>query len=469
MSLGEIRNPITNLTFELQLKGCGRSPFSRGFDGRAVLRSSIREFLVSEAMHHMNVPTTRALSVIATGETVTRPWYATTSEDARTGPEGPLIKYPPNMMKKEPGAVVCRVAPSFLRFAHLELFAIRGEFKELLQLADFVCLREFPSLLIMPLPERYIELYRQVVRANAALVVDWLRVGYVQGNMNSDNTCLAGRTIDYGPFGWMEAYEPKYQPFTSDRDGKFAFILQPSAMQININVLGEKAFVDLVREAFKLVEPNASEDDVNVQIQALYNIANEEFPSTFWKSYDEMKRRKLGLVSFKTSDGEDAELWKTLEELLIISKADYTMFFRELAIVADSVSPEDALYGIEVSFNSIGGQSDVEFRRKWCAWLERYAARIKREGPLWSHPSQRIESQNQSNPKYVPRNWMLVLAYENAEKGDFSLVRELQDLFSDPYAQNETEEQAKARLKWYMKTPTWARNMPGVTFMSCSS
>jgi uncharacterized protein YdiU (UPF0061 family) len=186
MSLGELRISDEN-TMELQLKGCGRSPFSRGFDGKAVVRSSIREFLASEAMHHLNVSTTRALCVIGTGDVVRRPWYDVTSDDVENqDDESPLPskgKYPPNVMKTEPGAVVCRVSKSFLRFGHLELFGIRKEAKELIMLADYVCHREFPCLLSLPVPERYVELFREITKANAELVVDWLRVGYVQGSM----------------------------------------------------------------------------------------------------------------------------------------------------------------------------------------------------------------------------------------------------------------------------------------------
>lgn len=158
------------------------------------------------------------------------------------------------MLLREPGAILCRVSPSFLRFGHLELFAKRGELKELLQLADYVCFRDYPHLLglspgdatMLPdeisqgssSPERYVELFRCVAKRTSELVANWLRVGYVQGNMNSDNTLLAGRTLDYGPFGWLERFDPLYQPFTSDGAGNFAFMRQPTAMGVNVRVLG---------------------------------------------------------------------------------------------------------------------------------------------------------------------------------------------------------------------------------------
>lgn len=209
----------------IYITGCGRSPYSRGFDGKAVLRSSVREYLVSEAMHYLNIPTTRALSLIGTGESVQRAWYPDNSSSRSQSDEisesndnvfstlkqQNVRKYAPNRLFDEPGAIVCRVSRSFLRFTHLEIFAKRQEFKELVEMADFVCFREFPHLLDVKIesenesphsrklttgpPTRYIELFREITKNNAKLVSEWLRVGYVQGNMNSDNTCLAGKII----------------------------------------------------------------------------------------------------------------------------------------------------------------------------------------------------------------------------------------------------------------------------------
>lgn len=255
---------------ELQLKGGGRSPCSRGFDGRAVLRSCTREFLVSEAMHHLGIPSTRALSIIATGEPVTRAWYLANSSAnayAEPVPGGPqnMPKFPPDRLFREPGAVLCRVSRSFLRFGHLELFGMRKEYKELIRMADYVCFKEYPHLLSigeastagssvaceniasvqlpksLPTgsPQRYVSLYRAVAYRSAALIANWLRVGYVHGNMNSDNCLLSGSGLDYGPFGWMEGYNRDYQPFTTDVSGDFRFCNQANAMQLNVVVMGK--------------------------------------------------------------------------------------------------------------------------------------------------------------------------------------------------------------------------------------
>ena len=462
MSLGELRVDAET-SYELQLKGCGRSPFSRGFDGKAVIRSSIREFLASEAMYHLNVSTTRALCVVGTGDRVERPWYEATSgsssedEVVRRPMSG---KYPPNVIKSEPGAVVCRVSQSFLRFGHLELFAIRGEFKELIELADYVCLREFPHLLNKEVPERYVEMYREVVKSNAELVADWIRVGYVQGNMNSDNTCLHGRTIDYGPYGWVEAYDPRYQPFTSDRDGKFSFLLQPQAMQVNVHVLGERAFVPLIQEVSKLAELN--ENETNSYIEELYKVATEGFQQYFFSAFDEVRRKKLGFLGFSNTNQEDMNMWTTLHSLLQKSKADYTIFFRELSYAADSKSSDDAFLKILPSFYAdISGEE----KAAWIRWIDTYLKRIELE----TMPRElRLQLQLSANPKYVLRNWMSVLAYEHAEKGDFSVVKEILEILTDPYALQE-QFSSETKRKWYSKTPSWAQSMPGCSFFACSS
>eukprot|EP01032_Pedospumella_encystans_P017719 gene17719-20186_t len=442
---------------ELQLKGCGRSPFSRGFDGRAVLRSSVREYLVSEAMYHLGVPTTRALSLVSTGMEIARPWYAATSTCNNYTPPQPTInnssiphtaptssnascitplrKFAPDYLLREPGAVLCRVSRSFLRVGQLELFAMRREYEELTQLADFVCFREFPELLkigespgvkvdritgevsaaegvgnadagtvppttngsstsnseasllfdtmdnstaVAPTtttttattatttttdsttkvpalpeslvpgpPERYVEMFRLIAQRNAALVADWLRVGYVQGNMNSDNTLLAGRTIDYGPYGWMERYDPLYQPFTTDRAGNFAFSRQPAAMGLNVGVLGETTIAPLVQHVY-MTNVQAGRTPLHTlehYLDQVTHIFEVEYAQCFGQAYDEVKRRKLGLFAFdsgakttaeeSTCTTEDQQLWLDLELLMAASDVDFTILFRELGKVAE--------------------------------------------------------------------------------------------------------------------------------------
>ena len=570
MAIGEVVNGVGE-RFELQLKGCGRSPFSRGFDGRAVLRSSVREYLVSEAMHHLGVPTTRALSLVTTGMKIRRPWYAPTAELAQmaadeAGGQQPFApnRFSPDRMTTEPGAVVCRVSPSFLRVAQLELFAVRKEYEQLAQLANFACMREFPHLLSLypdckpsadltptqhspvtmttehavasltqeqiktPGPaRRYVEMFRCVARGNARLVAEWLRVGYTQGNMNSDNTLLAGRTLDYGPYGWVEQYDPYYQPFTSDTDGKFAFSRQPQAMAVNMAVLAERTIVPLVRYCCQQRSSGGREDEEEEEDEAalvaeVAGIAQNEFNSFFWAAYTDIIRRKLGLSSSTPTStagtgtagaaaGEaDVALWSSLHRLMEATKVDFVLFHRLLARAADAPSELEAWRGLSeacydrqlfdmvlqhladkpsasatsssskvVEVSDSASNSDrpsISLGEAWSSWLQSYLRRIREEG---RDPAERRLEQDLANPKYVLRNWMAILASERAAQGDHSLVHELQELFLDPYGQQEDREReggegggcevSRRRSQWYQKTPIWARQMPGCEFFSCSS
>jgi len=588
--------------FELQLKGCGRSPYSRGFDGRAVLRSSVREFLVSESMFHLGVPTTRALSIIGTGQEIRRPWYAATSTgnlyeqelqaaraEGKTNAALPG-KFSPDTLLREPGVVLCRVARSFLRFGQMELFGLRGkeELPQLVALADYACFREFPHLLevgVLPTkisydsdddnkreraesveatttptttttaattaaattssdapglpdrlpamggPERYVELYRCVAYRTANLVAQWLRVGYVQGNMNSDNTLLGGRTIDYGPYGWLEKFDPYYQPFTSDTEGKFAFIRQPTAMQVNVQVLGESTFVPLVKHAYMYANEyagysgaseadaasaatasaTASSKSLEAYLAEVRSIAETEFATFFLSAYNDVKRRKLGLVSFDHTREADAALWDDCEKLMYKSQCDFTIFYRLLGQVAESfgssaagsvtatatsapagVAPpvvEDALNVIlaPAFYDEEKVMDDTE-ENEWLDWLKRYHERIIAETHSCNSSSSRdkidisdkmtIEErrrmQDAANPKYVLRNWMATLAYEKAagvsetspagdsNQSDYSVIEELMRVLAQPYAEQSPDTEAK----WFRKTPTWAQKLPGVEFMS---
>eukprot|EP01035_Chromulina_nebulosa_P019362 gene19362-25228_t len=419
MALGEVKGKLS--TYEIQLKGCGRSPFSRGFDGKAVLRSSIREFLASEAMHHLGVPTTRALALLETNEIVKRPWYGDTSSNR--DPYSPKkSKYPPNILIPEPGAILCRVSKSFLRLTHIDLHIQRSEFTELMEMIDFICLREYPHLFDINnslkdkdcdgiraitdigLPDRYIKLYKEVTYNNAKLVALWQSVGYVQGNMNSDNTLFAGRTIDYGPFGWLEKYDPFYQPFTSDPSGNFAYIRQPTAMGVNM--------ADI-----------------------------------------------------------DGPLWSQLELLMYRSGSDYIILFRLLSKVATCTDVESAYEFIIQSFYDINKVKDsldksinnnMVTKGDWIEWIQNYHKRLQNDS---LSKDERVTIQNKANPKFVLRNWMSVLAYEKAEDGDYSVLHEIARVLENPY----DEQSDEISNKWFQKTPQWATDMPGCTFMSCSS
>ena len=501
---------------ELQLKGAGRSPFSRNFDGKAVLRSCIREFLASEAMHHLRVPSTRALSIVGSGAQVRRAWYVgATSEAMKTGSyEGRMSRpsgggFPPDRMNVEPGAVMCRVSPSFIRVAQIELFAQRGEVAELVRLADLACHREFPHLLdradctnaavdpkmaldadlkspLVPpwsvgSPRRYVELFRCICEATSALVVDWLRVGYVQGNMNSDNILIGGRTLDFGPFAFMERYDPLFQPFTSDADGKFAFMRQASAMSVNMLTLAESIAV-LVDAKSK--EAGLAPAAASALQQELQSIAKNEFVSSFQTKFNEMRGMKLGLAAFGQQGEEDQALWRDLEMLMYKSGqagggVDYTIFFRELAKVAAGDGRADldvgeALSVLQPSFydrlpsSSESGEKDGATKagpvvdvEGWKAWIARYQRRLARDD-AHSPRDARVASMLLSNPKFSLRNWMMIQAYEAAEGGDYSLLHELHALLQRPYEEQGEEQEER----WYRRTPDWARNMPGAAFLS---
>ena len=200
ITLGELIGADGN-RHELQLKGAGRTPYSRTADGRAVLRSSVREFMCSEAMHFLGVPTTRALSLVGTGESVVRDMFY----DGNPEPE--------------PGAIVCRVAPSFVRFGNFEILAANGEITILKQLADYVIRLHYPEL-GAPSPETYAAWFEEICRRTGRLMADWMRVGFVHGVMNTDNMSILGLTIDYGPYGWLENYDPEWTPNTTDAQGR---------------------------------------------------------------------------------------------------------------------------------------------------------------------------------------------------------------------------------------------------------
>jgi len=340
----------------------------------------------------------------------------------------------------------------------------------LLKLADYVCFREFPHLLTsrycannepvtndrLPIgtPERYIELFREVTKCSAYLIAEWLRVGFVQGNMNSDNTLLGGRTIDYGPFGWMEKYDPYYQPFTSDADGNFTFIRQANAMSVNISVLGESAFKTLIRNS--VADPLSC--DVYLHFNELNKIADEEFQCYFDNYYSEVKRQKLGFKSF--SGEHDEQLWTDLTNLMLKSGSDYTILFRELSKAADCKDLNKAFEYLQLSFYDHISQTD---HTEWLEWLEVYLHHIKMDN---LDPNERKTMQNNANPKYVLRNWMSTLAYEKAIKeNDYSIINELLEVLEHPY----DEQSSEIEMRWYKKTPDWATNLPGVAFMSCSS
>jgi uncharacterized protein YdiU (UPF0061 family) len=425
INLGEIINQRSE-RWALQLKGAGPTPYRRAADGLAVLRSSVREFLCSEAMFHLGIPTTRALSLILTGEQVMRDMF-----------------YDGNP-KLEPGAVVCRVAPSFTRFGNFQIFAARDEVEVLKQLVDYTLRIDFPYL-GDPSPEVYIEWFAEVCRTTADLVVHWMRVGFVHGVMNTDNMSILGLTIDYGPYGWLEDYDPNWTPNTTDAGTRrYCFGNQPQIAHWNLAQLAN-AIYPLIEQAEPLQE------------------ALDVYAQRFQQGWQTMMAQKLGLNTFEpvTDDALFAELFTVLP----LVETDMTIFFRRLALLDVNVESlndtrDENLMASLMAAYYLPEQLTGGYRTRIGNWLRSYVKRLAKDNT--SHEIRRSRM-NAVNPKYVLRNYLAQLAIDKAEQDDFSLVNELLEVMRHPYdEQPDKEDFAKKR-------PDWARHRAGCSMLSCSS
>lgn len=425
ISLGEVE-ASDGSSWEIQLKGAGTTPYSRRGDGRAVLRSSVREFLCSEAMYHLGVPTTRALSLVTTGETVIRDMFYDGNPQA------------------EPGAVVARVAPTFIRFGNFEMMTAMGEGDNLRALADYVIRRHYPEL-GEPSPDTYVRWFEEVCRRTAVMVVHWMSVGFVHGVMNTDNMSILGLTIDYGPYGWLEPYDPAWTPNTTDFGyRRYAYGQQPQVALWNLAMLAH-ALSPLVADA---------ED---------FHAGLELYRSTFSVVQEEMLRRKLGITPLPQTPEEDQTLLGDLHQALADSEADMTLFFRSLShlapVLLSGSADEERMFRelIEsVSYSPpTSGRHDTLVH-----WLHRYAERLRRE----PGPAETIrEAMLGVNPKYVLRNYLAQRAIEGAESGDLSFLERLMRVLQTPFAEQPGDEALAA------KRPDWARDRPGCATLSCSS
>ena len=370
--LGEIIDSTGNRK-DIQLKGSGPTPFARGGDGKAVVGPVLREYILGEAMHALGIPTTRALAAVTTGETIYR--------------DGP-----------KPGAVLTRVAASHLRVGTFQYFAARGETEKVRQLADYAIARHDPDLAGQP--DRYIRLFRGVVERQAALVANWVLVGFVHGVMNTDNTTISGETIDYGPCAFIDAYDPAAVFSSIDHGGRYAFGRQPVIMQWNLARLAEPLL--------PLIQP----DDLDKAVE-LASAELGRFPDIYRAAWLNGMRAKLGLVE---ETAEDQDLFETMLSILQEQSVDYTLFFRHLSEAA--IGEPQKLRELFVDPTQIDG------------WLERWMQRLESEGRA---PADTRTAMNLVNPLYIPRNHKVEEALQSAETGEYFLLNELLGVLKAPY------------------------------------
>lgn len=428
INLGEIVNRAGE-RWALQLKGAGPTPYSRTADGLAVLRSSLREYLCSEAMFHLGVPTTRALSLMLTGEQVMRD-----------------MLYDGNP-KNEPGAVVCRVAPSFTRFGHFQILAARQEQELLERFVDHTIATDFPELALNPsaaVAEKrptYIEWFTEVCRLTAVMIVEWMRVGFVHGVMNTDNMSILGLTIDYGPYGWLENFDPDWTPNTTDAQGRrYRFGHQPDIALWNL--------VQLANAIYPLLEDAAP-----------LEAALEGYRESYAGAWQDMMMAKLGLSHF--NGHSDQTLINDLLQLLAAVETDMTLFYRGLGdLDINHLEASDSVPAALQPAYYVDAQLTEDYRQRLGSWLATYKARSGSES---LDPTDRREHMHAVNPRYVLRNYIAQLAIDDIEQGNFKRVNTLLDVLRKPY-QDQPEHDVYAARR-----PDWARHRVGCSMLSCSS
>jgi serine/tyrosine/threonine adenylyltransferase len=392
--LGEIDTPAGPI--ELQLKGAGKTPYSRMGDGRAVLRSSIREFLCSEAMHALSIPTTRALCVTGSALPVRRETIET-------------------------AAVLTRTAPSFIRFGHFEHFSQHDSPDALRRLADFVIVHHYPACRDAPHP--HAALLEQVTLRTAALMADWQAVGFCHGVMNTDNMSILGLTIDYGPFGFLDQFDPGHICNHSDAQGRYAWARQPNVAFWNLHALAQ-ALMPLIEDSDRALA------------------ALEVYKSAFADALLERWRAKLGL---RTAEADDRELVDDLLRRMAADRCDFTITFRRLAGFAPGAD------------NALVRDLFID-REAFDAWAMRYADRLNREHSLDPDRALRM---NRVNPMFVLRNHLADVAIRDAQGGDFSEVQRLLKVLERPF----DESDAATRERYAGFPPEWAQSIE----VSCSS
>ena len=408
---GEIQNKKGEKT-EIQWKGAGATPYSRHADGRAVLRSSVREYLMSEAMYHLGIPTTRALSLSFSGEQVVRD-----------------MLYDGNAAY-EKGAVMTRTSPSFLRFGHFELLSAQAENATLKQLADFAIENYFPEIDVNS-PEKYAEFFQRIAEKTADMIVGWFRVGFVHGVMNTDNMSILGLTIDYGPFSFLDEYDLNFTPNTTDLPGRrYAFGNQAKIAQWNLWQIANALF-PLIKEEAKL------EQTLN------------DFNSIFWKKHDEMMASKFGFDEVKESDGE---FFTETQQLMQDLEIDYTLFFKQLEIYEETSD-------VKIHFKEVFYAKTTEAQfTKLTEFLQLYQSRLAKNT---ISKIDSLELMQRTNPKFILRNYLLFECINELNEGKKDLLNKLLIALENPYKEIYPE--------FSVKRPTEYDGQTGCSTLSCSS
>ncbi|HSJ48409.1 MAG TPA: YdiU family protein [Gammaproteobacteria bacterium] len=394
--LGEVLNRRGE-RWELQLKGAGPTPYSRRGDGRAVLRSTVREYLCSEAMHGLGIPTTRALCMLGSEEEVYREQI-------------------------EAGALLLRMAPSHVRFGSFEIFFYRGQHDRLRQLADYVIEHHYPEL--REREDRYPAFYQEVVARTARLIAQWQLVGFAHGVMNTDNMSILGLTLDYGPFGFLDDYQPGFICNHSDHHGRYAFDRQPDIGLWNVSCLAQ-ALLPLLHP-----EPEAAVE----LAKAGFDLYQEQFR----QAHDQGMAAKLGLRERQQDDAALAQGWL---DLLAANHCDHTNSFRTLAHFDDPCCPLRDSFVDRAAFDT---------------WAQDYRQRLAQEG--MDAPQRRARMQA-VNPKYILRNYLAEQAIRDAQGGDYREIDRLLALLQRPF-----DEQPEM-VAYAAPPPDWGRRLE----VSCSS
>ena len=411
----ELKLP-NNDKFELQLKGSGQTPYSRFADGKAVLRSSLREYLCSEAMHHLNIPTTRALSLMLSGENIVRDMF-----------------YDGNP-KEEKGAIVCRVSPSFLRFGHFEIHARNNDTLLLKKLVQYALENHFKHLIKKDnkFEEQLILCFEEIVKKTAFLVAEWMRVGFVHGVLNTDNMSILGLTIDYGPYGWIDDFNLNWTPNTTDLEFKrYRFGEQPNIAMWNLYKLAE---------SLSVINDNFSE----------FEKILDYFPKYFEDFHNLNMSKKLGLKNLS----KNSLFYQTTYNLLQKLNLDMTLFFRFL-----TKNPLDSLTEAKLVKLSYLNNLVAEHFSIFNDWKNEYLKLINNQN---IDEGKRKKIMEKNNPNFILRNYITQEVINEFENGNDKKLKEIEEIIKNPYSNN-------IQSKYITKRPDWAKNKAGCSMLSCSS